>query len=163
MKLCIRVFIIWFVLQGSQAFSQEQIKPNDLRRERIYSIVLSRFSDGDADNNFFNRENIDAADPHYRGDLKGAASKLGYIKGLGFTSICISPPDENRGALDFSGMFPYDWYKTDYRLVSNDFTYQDFINEVHRNGLKIIQTVVLNHSCNYGIRNRFFIPRLPLK
>ncbi|GEM_PF-6241936 len=81
MKLRIRTFLICLVLHGIQAFAQEQIKPNDLQRERIYSIILSRFSDGDVENNFFNRENIDPTDPHYRGDLKGAAAKPGYIIG----------------------------------------------------------------------------------
>ncbi len=148
---------------GKTTLAAETMLPNDLRKERIYSIILSRFADGDETNNFFNRENIDSTDPHWRGDLVGAAAKLGYIKGLGFTAICITPPEENRGGLDFMGFYPYDWHATDYRLKSANYDYQDFIDDVHRNGLKLFQTIVLNHSCNYGIRNTFFIPRLPLK
>lgn len=153
------IFLL-FTLQNCLA---EIIVPNSLENERIYSIMLSRFYDGDLENNFFNREHIDPEDPHFRGDLKGAASKLDYIVSLGFTTICITPPTESRGALDFMGFNTYDWEKTDPRFLSKDFTYGDFINEVHRKGLKLIQTIVVNHSSNYGIRNTFFIPRLPLK
>lgn len=146
-----------------QSVTGEIIVPNDIRRERIYSIIISRFSDGDESNNFYNRENIDAADPHFRGDLKGIAAKLGYIKSLGFTAICITPPNENRGGLDFMGFDSYDFEKTDPRIISENYSYKNFIDDVHRNGLKLFQTIVFNHSSNYGIRNEFFIPRLPLK
>lgn len=157
------LFLVFWHAACSMACMAEEIVPNDIRRERIYSIILSRFADGDSTNNFINRENIDTADPHWRGDLKGAAAKLGYIRSLGFTAICITPPEENRGGLDFMGFYPYDWQTTDYRLVSENYSYQNFIDEVHRSGLKLIQTIILNHSSNYGIRNHFFIPRLPLK
>jgi glycosidase len=137
--------------------------PNDLRLERIYSIILTRFFDGDESNNFYNREHIEKNDPHFRGDLKGAASQLPYISSLGFTAVCVTPPVENRGGLDFMGFNAYDFTQTDPRLVSEDFSWQDFIDEAHRNNLKVFQTIVLNHTCNYGIRNQFFVPRLPLK
>lgn len=143
--------------------SAEIIVPARLQRESIYTIILSRFYDGNSDNNYYNRENIDGNDPHWRGDLQGAASRLAYIKSLGFTAVCISPPCENRGGLDYLGFNTYDWYKIDPRLTSPHFGYQDFIDAAHSFGLKVIQTIVLNHSCNYGIRNYFFIPRLPLK
>ncbi|GAB4272674.1 MAG: hypothetical protein Kow0029_11580 [Candidatus Rifleibacteriota bacterium] len=154
----VSVLLIWV-----SATNAETVVPNDIRRERIYSIILSRFADGDSSNNFYNREHIDPADPHYRGDLKGIAAKLGYISSLGFTAICITPPVENRGPLDFMGFNAYDWYKTDPRYTSENYSYRNFIDEVHQNNLKLFQTIVINHSSNYGIRNEFFIPRLPLK
>jgi glycosidase len=164
-KIVIGILLI-VIVSCSCPGIQAQIElpvPNDLRRERIYSIILSRFFDADEANNFYNREHIEKGDPHFRGDLKGAAEQLSYISGLGFTAVCVTPPVENRGGLDFMGFNAYDFSQTDPRLKSEDFSWQDFIDEAHRHNLKVFQTLVLNHTCNYGIRNEFFVPRLPLK
>ncbi len=42
-------------------------------------------------------------DPHWRGDFKGLASRIDYIKELGFTTIWITPPIENKGPFDYHG------------------------------------------------------------
>ncbi|MDD3147283.1 MAG: alpha-amylase family glycosyl hydrolase, partial [Candidatus Riflebacteria bacterium] len=102
-------------------------------------------------------------DPHYRGDFKGLASRLAYIKELGFTAICVTPPVENRGGLDFMGFNAYDYEVFEPRLSSFDFSWQNLITEARKNGIKVIQTLVVNHCSNYGIRNHVFISRLPLK
>ncbi len=148
---------------SSGQVGSEIVVPADLRLERIYSVITSRFFDGDPDNNFYNRERIERDDPHYRGDFKGLASRLAYIKELGFTSICVTPPVENRGGLDFMGFNAYDYAIFEPRLSSEDFKWHDLVKEAKAQGLKVIQTLVVNHICNYGIRNHYFIPRLPLK
>ena len=150
-------------LPASLAQESEIIVPADIRCERIYSVITSRFYDGDTDNNFYNRERIQKDDPHYRGDFKGLASRLAYIKELGFTAICVTPPVENRGALDFMGFNAYDYETFEPRLSSDDFKWQDLIDAAKAQGLKVIQTLVVNHVSNYGIRNHYFISRLPLK
>lgn len=137
--------------------------PGDLCRERIYSVITSRFYDGDSENNFYNRERIEKNDPHFRGDFAGLAARLPYIKALGFTAICVTPPVENRGALDFMGFNAYDFDSFEPRLSSEEFTWHDLIKEAKASHLKVIQTIVVNHVSNYGIRNHYFIPRLPLK
>ncbi len=138
-------------------------QPGNFKDETIYNINVSRFFDGDESNNYYNRERIEKGDPHWRGDFKGLISKLDYIKDLGFTTICISQPVENRGGLDFSGNYSYDWLKIDPRLESPDASYYDLITAAHTKGIRLIQTLVMNHSSNYGIRNEFFVPRLPIK
>lgn len=135
----------------------------DFREETIYFVITTRFFDGDESNNYYNRDRIKIGDPHWRGDLKGLAQKLDYIKDLGFTAIWITPPVENRSGLDYHGYHAYDWTKIDPRLESKDFKYRDFINACHAKGIKVIQDVVINHSSNYGIRGKVFIDRLPLK
>ena len=37
------------------------------------------------------------------------------------------------------------------------------INEAHARGIKIIQDVVVNHSCQFGIRGKVWIDHLPMK
>ena len=141
----------------------------DFREETIYFLITTRFYDGDPSNNFFCRDRIafDAAgnptDPHWRGDFKGLIQRLDYIRDLGFTAIWITPPVENRSGLDYHGYHAYDWNRIDPRLESPDATYQDLIDEAHARGIKIIQDVVINHSCQFGIRGVVHIDHLPIK
>jgi glycosidase len=145
------------------------IQPRDFREETIYFVLTTRFYDGDPSNNFFCRDRIkfnaagEAEDPHWRGDFKGLIKHLDYIKDLGFTAIWITPPIENLSGLDYHGYHGYDWNRIDPRLESPDATYQDLINEAHARGIKIIQDVVVNHSCQFGIRGKVWIDHLPVK
>ncbi len=142
----------------------------DFREETIYFLLTTRFYDGDPSNNFFCRDRIQfnavtgkPEDPHWRGDFKGLIQRLDYIRDLGFTAIWITPPVENRSGLDYHGYHAFDWTRIDPRLESPDATYQDLINEAHARGIKIIQDVVVNHSCQYGIRGKVWIDHLPIK
>ena len=142
----------------------------DFREETIYFLITTRFYDGDPSNNFFCRDRIkfnavtrEAEDPHWRGDFRGLIQRLDYIRDLGFTAIWITPPVENRSGLDYHGYHPYDWTRIDPRLESPDATYQDLIDAAHARGIKIIQDVVINHSCQYGIRGQVWIDHLPIK
>ena len=141
----------------------------DFREETIYFLLTARFYDGDPSNNFFCRDRIrfdeqgNAIDPHWRGDFKGLIQRLDYIRDLGFTAIWITPPVENRSGLDYHGYHAYDWTRIDPRLESPDATYQDLIDAAHARDIKIIQDVVINHSCQYGIRGKVHIDHLPIK
>jgi glycosidase len=141
----------------------------DFREETIYFLLTTRFYDGDPSNNFFCRDRIsfnaagEPQDPHWRGDFKGLIERLDYIKDLGFTAIWITPPVENRSGLDYHGYHPYDWTRIDPRLESPGASYQDLIDQAHARGIKIIQDVVINHSCQFGIRGKVHIDHLPIK
>jgi len=141
----------------------------DFREETIYFLLTTRFYDGDPSNNFFCRDRIrfnaagQAEDPHWRGDFKGLIQCLDYIRDLGFSAIWITPPIENRSGLDYHGYHGYDWTRIDPRLESPDARYQDLIDAAHARGIKIIQDVVVNHSCQYGIRGKVWIDHLPIK
>ncbi len=142
----------------------------DFREETIYFLITTRFYDGDPGNNFFCRDRIklnpvtgQPEDPHWRGDFKGLIERLDYLCDLGFTAIWITPPVENRSGLDYHGYHAYDWTRIDPRLESPGATYKDLIDAAHAKGLKIIQDVVINHSCQYGIRGKVWIDRLPMK
>ncbi|MBK1716786.1 alpha-amylase family glycosyl hydrolase [Thiocystis violacea] len=141
----------------------------DFREETIYFLLTTRFYDGDPSNNFFCRDRIqfdaggNPVDPHWRGDFKGLIQRLDYIRDLGFSAIWITPPVENRSGLDYHGYHAYDWTRIDPRLESPDATYQDLIDAAHAKNIKIIQDVVVNHSCQYGIRGQVHIDHLPIK
>jgi glycosidase len=142
----------------------------DFREETIYFLITTRFYDGDPSNNFFCRDRVrfnpvtgEAEDPHWRGDFKGLIERLGYLKDLGFSAIWITPPVENRSGLDYHGYHAYDWTRIDPRLESPGATYQDLIDAAHALGIKIIQDVVVNHSCQFGIRGKVHVDHLPIK
>ncbi len=149
--------------QTSSTFNVGAAASADFREETIYFLMTARFNDGDASNNYYNRDRINEGDPQWRGDFKGLIQKLDYIKDLGFTAIWVTPPVENRSGLDYHGYHAYDWFEIDPRLESSGATYQDFINAAHAKGMKVIQDVVINHSSQYGIRNKVWIDHLPIK
>lgn len=148
---------------SSAASSTPSISNGDFRKETIYFLLTARFYDGDASNNYYNRDRYKAGDPHWRGDFKGLIQKLDYIKDLGFTAIWVTPPVENRSGLDYHGYHAYDFYKVDPRLESPGAGYKEFIEAAHAKGLKVIQDVVINHSSQYGLRNAVWIDHLPIK
>ena len=130
---------------------------SDFRDETIYFLLTTRFYDGDPSNNYRSSEDDKAknpeSDPSWRGDFKGLIDKLDYIKALGFTAIWITPVVENRSGYDYHGYHAYDFTAVDNRYESNGITYQDLIDACHAKGMKVIQDVVFNHSCNWGEKN----------
>lgn len=130
---------------------------SDFRDETIYFVITTRFYDGDTSNNVHCSEDKKANngddDPAWRGDFKGLIEKLDYIKSLGFSAVWITPVVENRSGYDYHGYHAYDFSKVDSRYESADTSYQDLINAAHAKGMKIIQDVVFNHTCNWGERN----------
>ena len=129
----------------------------DFRDESIYFLITTRFYDGDPSNNTRTSEDEKAQnpenDPSWRGDFKGLIDKLDYIKALGFTAIWITPVVENKSGYDYHGYHAYDFSAVDTRYESNGITYQDLIDACHAKGMKVIQDVVLNHTCNWGEKN----------
>ena len=133
----------------------------DFREESIYFLMTTRFYDGDPSNNEYCWDEggeylqFGANDCAWRGDFKGLAEKLDYIKALGFSAIWITPVVENASGIDYHGYHAYDFSKVDPRYESAGFTYQDLIDACHKKGIKVIQDIVLNHTGNFGERNLF--------
>ena len=129
----------------------------DMREDSIYFVITTRFFDGDKNNNTRTSEDEKArnpaTDPSWRGDFKGLIQKLDYIKALGFSAIWITPVVENKSGYDYHGYHAYDFSKVDSRYESSGASYQDLIDAAHAKGIKIIQDVVFNHTCNWGEKN----------
>ena len=152
-------------LGGSGGGSCAQPLPlGDFREESIYFLLTTRFFDGDADNNYYNRDRLVMGDPTWRGDFKGLIEQLDYIKDdLGFTAIWITPIVTNRSGLDYHGYHGYDFTEVDPRLESPGATFQDLICEAHARGIRIVLDIVINHSSNYGLRGMVHNVRAPIK
>lgn len=129
----------------------------DMREDTIYFVITTRFYDGDKGNNVHcwddQHANNPDSDPAWRGDFKGLADKLDYIKAMGFSAIWITPVVENASGYDYHGYHALNFSKVDERYESDDFTYEDLIQAAHDKGMKIIQDVVWNHTGNFGETN----------
>lgn len=129
----------------------------DMREDTIYFVITTRFYDGDKGNNVHcwedQKANNPDSDPAWRGDFKGLADKLDYIKALGFSAVWITPVVENASGYDYHGYHALDFTKVDPRYESDDFTYEDLISAAHERGMKIVQDVVWNHTSNFGEAN----------
>ena len=126
----------------------------DMRQDTIYFVITTRFYDGDTGNNVHCWDDAKAnnpdSDPAWRGDFKGLAEKLDYIKALGFSAVWITPVVENASGYDYHGYHALDFSKVDPRYESDDFTYEDLIAAAHERDMKIVQDVVWNHTSNFG-------------
>ena len=129
----------------------------DMREDTIYFVITTRFYDGDPSNNVHCWDDAKAnnpdSDPAWRGDFKGLADKLDYIKALGFSAVWITPVVENASGYDYHGYHALNFKKVDERYESDNFTYEDLIAAAHDKGMKIIQDVVFNHTGNFGETN----------
>ena len=131
-----------------------EFETRDFREDTIYFVITTRFYDGDTGNNVHcwddTKANNPDSDPAWRGDFKGLAEKLDYIKALGFSAIWITPVVTNASGYDYHGYHAMDFSTVDVRYESDDFTYQDLIDAAHSKGMKIIQDVVWQHTGNFG-------------
>ncbi len=135
----------------------------DFRDETIYFLMTTRFYDGDESNNEYCWDEggeylkfgDDVKDCAWRGDFKGLAEKLDYIKALGFSAIWITPVVQNASGIDYHGYHAYNFKKVDPRYESTGFGYQELIDACHAKGIKVIQDIVLNHTGNFGEENLF--------
>ncbi|AKU93291.1 Trehalose synthase [Vulgatibacter incomptus] len=77
------------------------------------------------------------------GDLKGLTSKLGYIQDLGVTAIWLLPFYPSPGRDD--GYDIADYFDVDPEVGSLD-DFEEFLDEAHSRGLRVITEIVLNHT-----------------
>ncbi|MCX7958575.1 MAG: alpha-amylase family glycosyl hydrolase, partial [Deltaproteobacteria bacterium] len=109
------------------------------KNSNVYEIFVRKFMDGDGDG---------------LGDLKGLKEKILYLKELGVDTIWLMPVfrsnDKDHG-----------YHTTDYYTIEPDYGDNDdllyLIQEAHRNGIRIILDMVINHTSR---RHPFFIEAL---
>ena len=146
--------------RGSNPDIPDDYTGSDMREDTIYFVITTRFYDGDTGNNVHCWDDGQAgnpdSDPAWRGDFKGLAEKLDYIKALGFSAVWITPVVTNASGYDYHGYHAMDFSTVDVRYESDNFTYEDLIQAAHDKDMKIIQDVVWQHTGNFG--EAFFCP-----
>ncbi|HEV2882454.1 MAG TPA: alpha-amylase family glycosyl hydrolase [Pyrinomonadaceae bacterium] len=134
--------------------------PDDL----IYMLMIDRFSDADPANNdpaqsrgIYDRNNKFY---YHGGDLQGVINRLPYLKDLGVTAVWLSPwydnydrPNEielkeGRPSTGFHGYNAQDFYAVEEHFGTHA-KLRELVDEAHRQGIKIIQDSVVNHTGPY--------------
>ncbi len=130
----------------------------------IYLIFPDRFSNGDPSNDSnpkmqqttVNRKDLGE---RHGGDLQGIINHLDYIKELGATAIWLNPVlTSDQPHESYHGYATTDHYEIDPRFGGND-KYLEFINNCHKNGMKVIKDIIHNHVGD----QHYIIKDLPAK
>jgi glycosidase len=134
--------------------------PVNWRDEVLYFLLVDRFSD-QRERPLLDRQNLNAARPQpwrwdrwaesgadrwQGGTLNGIRSRLGYLKGLGVTTLWLSPVFKQRGHENsYHGYGVQDFLEIDPHFGGR----ADLVNlvaEAHQEGMRIILDVIFNHS-----------------
>ena len=124
----------------------------------IYLMIPDRFANGDPGNDVipgYREQANDRANKFTRhgGDFKGVTDHLDYFRELGVSTIWMTPVIENNTSLmhewgntvaGYHGYWFTDHYQIDKRLGGNE-GYKQFCDQLHRNGMKVIQDAIYNH------------------
>ncbi|MBK8251928.1 MAG: alpha-amylase [Polyangiaceae bacterium] len=119
---------------------------DDWRDEVIYQVLVDRFADGDAGNNF--RVDLTAQGHWHGGDWKGLEDNLDYLQTLGVTTLWISPVVKNVDTdAGFDGYHGY--WTQDFNQVNPHFgdltALRSLVRSAHDREMKVILDIVTNH------------------
>jgi glycosidase len=146
------------MVAGAQAAGSASlhVPSPDWRDQVIYFVMIDRFADGEQRNNDQGTGEFDPADgaKYSGGDLAGVRQRIDYIRGLGATSIWITPPIANQWWSETSHYGGYHGYwAQDFKRVDAHFgtlrDYQALSRAIHGAGMYLVQDVVVNHVGNY--------------
>jgi glycosidase len=145
----------------------------------IYFVMTDRFVNGDTSNDHRDQGGVhhtfDIPVPgpngesdnigYLGGDFKGILNNAGYIRGMGFGAVWITPivdnPDEaftggdpvtwgaslaDRGKAGYHGYWGVNFYKLDEHLPSKDLDFAQFTDKMRVQGLKTVLDIVANHG-----------------
>jgi glycosidase len=131
--------------------------------EVIYFLLPDRFENGDPSNDrggLSGDRLTTGFDPTHKGffhggDLKGLTHRLDYIKGLGATTVWLSPIFANkavqgppgRESAGYHGYWITDFTKVDPHLGTNT-DFKAFVDAAHAKGMKVYMDIVVNHTAD---------------
>ena len=150
-----------------------------LSQDSIYFVMTDRFANGNPNNDdaFVKGgrliNGLDKSDIGYwhGGDFVGLTEKLPYIKGMGFTSIWITPPVVQnwvqQGSAAYHGYWGTDFTTVDPHLGTES-EFKAMIAKAHALDMKVIVDIVANHTADiifnsYGMYNYATLDMVPYK
>lgn len=120
--------------------------------DNIYLLMPDRFSNGDKTNDriagmrdqSLNRER-DSIYTRHGGDLQGVINNLDYLKSMGFNTLWMMPVLTNdQPSRSEHGYAFTNHYEIEPRFGGAN-AYKKLSDELHKNGMKLIQDAVYNH------------------
>ena len=150
------------VTAADRALAQPSLR-EPLTREQFYFLMADRFANGDPSNDAGGlrggrlETGLDRTDKgfYHGGDLKGLANKLDYIKGLGTTSIWLTPSFKNQAvqgsgenvSAGYHGYWITDFTQIDPHLGTNA-DMKALIAAAHGKGMKVFFDIITNHTAD---------------
>ncbi len=128
--------------------------PADWRDEFIYFLLVDRFEDGVERPPYDgSRKARDPSDwhgsPYQGGTLKGVTERLRYIRGLGATTVWLSPVFKNRTEPDEKAMYHgyaiQDFLMVDPRMGTLA-DLQELVRTAHELDMRVILDIIINHT-----------------
>jgi glycosidase len=130
--------------------------------ESFYFVMADRFANGDTSNDqggLGPDPLVSGFDPTKKGfynggDLKGLLSRIDYIRGLGVTSIWLTPSFKNKAvqledgpSAGYHGYWITDFTQVDPHLGSNA-DLRALIDAAHARGMKVYFDIITNHTAD---------------
>jgi alpha-amylase len=130
--------------------------------ENFYFVMADRFENGTTDNDtggIAGGPNQHGFDPTNKGfynggDLKGLLDRIDYIRGLGTTSIWLTPSFKNKAvqledgpSAGYHGYWVTDFTQIDPHLGTNE-ELRDLVDAAHRRGMKVYFDIITNHTAD---------------
>jgi len=119
---------------------------DDWRDQVIYQVLIDRFADAEAGNNY--RQDITAPAHYHGGDWAGLEGQLDYLGELGVTALWISPViknvDTDAGVDGYHGYWAQDFTAANPHF--GDITeLRSLVNAAHERDMLVIIDIVTNH------------------
>ena len=167
-----RICILYLLVLGLFGCQSKEEEPKEIVWEDqiLYFAMIDRFADGDPSNNDQGAGEYDRNHPNYfqGGDLEGLRQHIDYLTALGVTGLWITPPVRNQWwnpDTNFTGYHGY--WASHFEEIDPHFgdltAYKRLSDELHANGLTLIQDVVVNHVGDYFRYTNEYDPEDPTK
>jgi glycosidase len=130
--------------------------------ENFYFVMADRFENGDTTNDrggLTGDRLVTGFDPTARGfynggDLKGLLNRIDYIRGMGTTSIWLTPSFKNKAvqledgpSAGYHGYWITDFTQIDPHLGSNA-ELRALVDAAHKRGMKVYFDIITNHTAD---------------
>ena len=170
MKITLIITSVLSMFCSQSCFAEERsflhVSSPDWSDQVIYFVLTDRFNDGDKTNNDQGAGEYDQKNnqKYSGGDIKGVIDKIPYLKELGVTTVWITPVVANQWwdpwsqNAGYHGYWAENFKKVDKHLGDLD-TYKKLSQELHKNGMYLVQDVVCNHVGNFFRYNGTYDPK----
>src|SRR5699024_6272572 len=117
---------------------------NKINEEMMYKILLDRYNVGEQQKS----DSVDIDDPYayHGGDLKGLKAKLGFIEGLGYSSIAVSSIMANKED-GYHGYWIEDFFEIDEQFGSME-DLDKLTEDAKKRDINIVLELVLNYAAD---------------
>ncbi|MDB5788671.1 alpha-amylase family glycosyl hydrolase [Caballeronia mineralivorans] len=163
-RRCVALAFVFALLLASCNSSDDDSHPPlvlnvpspNWQEQIVYFVLTDRFNDGDPSNDDQHAGEFDPTNntKYSGGDIRGIDQKIAYIKGLGATSVWLTPPVANQWwdpLVNYGGYHGYwaeNFVQVD-RHMGSLADYQSMSSDLHTSGMYLIQDIVVNHTGDF--------------